>query len=76
MKKAIKILTLSVLLTGGSLILNAQPQPGGDPGPGGQGGTPVGGFVPVGSGLVILMALGASYGAKKVYNLRKKNIIE
>lgn len=74
MKKAIKILTLTALLTGGSLILNAQPLPGGDPGS--QGGTPVGGFVPVGSGLVILMALGASYGAKKVYDLRKKNIIE
>ncbi len=28
--------------------------------------------VPVGSGLVILLALGAGYGAKKVYDARRK----
>ncbi len=27
---------------------------------------------PIGSGLAILMALGAAYGAKKVYNARRK----
>jgi len=27
---------------------------------------------PIGSGLVILMALGAGYGAKKVYDARKR----
>ncbi len=27
---------------------------------------------PIGSGLVILMALGAAYGAKKVYDARKR----
>jgi hypothetical protein len=35
--------------------------------------TPPGGGVPVGSGLVILLALGAAYGGKKVYEMRKSN---
>ena len=79
MKKAIRILFLTVLITAASLLFNsamAQPMPGGDPGPGGQGGTPVGGFVPVGSGLIILLALGAGDGTKEVYDLRKKKILE
>jgi len=77
MKKAIRILAISVMITIASLLVSsvlAQPQPGGDPsGAGGGTGTPVGGgMVPVGSGMIILLALGAGYGAKKVYNARKK----
>jgi hypothetical protein len=40
-------------------------------GPGGGGGGPIAPS-PVGSGLVLLLSLGAAYGAKKVYQLRKK----
>lgn len=79
MKKAIKIVFLTVTISLATVAFSslfAQPMPGGtggDPGPGGGGGgTPVGGFVPVGSGLVILLALGAGYGSKKVYDARKK----
>lgn len=80
MKKAIRILFISVLITAASLVFNSamsQPLPGSD-GNGGApvGGTPVGGFVPVGSGLIILLALGAGYGTKKVYDARKKRILE
>ena len=79
MKKVAKIFFLTVALTLSTVMFSsllAQPMPGGtggDPGPsGGGGGTPVGGFVPVGSGLIILLALGAGYGTKKVYDARKK----
>jgi hypothetical protein len=79
MKKAIRILFISVLITAASLVFNSamsQPlPPEGGPDPG-QGNTPVGGFVPVGSGLIILLALGAGYGTKKVYDARKKRILE
>ncbi len=34
--------------------------------------TPPGGGVPVGSGIVILLALGAAYGGKKLYDLKNE----
>ncbi len=49
-----------------SLITFAQPPD--FPGPGQDGDQPT----PIGSGLVILLALGAAYGGKKVYDARKK----
>ena len=39
----------------------------------GNGNEPVGGGAPIGGGLVILLALGAGYGGKKIYDFRKKN---
>jgi len=74
MKKAIKIVLLTVFfltLTVALNVLMAQPMPGGDPSSGG-GNAPVGGYAPIGSGLVILLALGAAYGTKKLYEIRKK----
>jgi hypothetical protein len=74
MKKAIRIVFITVFfitLTVAFNSLMAQPMPGGDPSQGG-GNAPVGGYAPVGSGLVILLALGAGYGSKKVYDARKK----
>lgn len=35
---------------------------------------PVGGSAPVGSGLVILIALGAAYGSKKIYQLKFEEV--
>ena len=35
-----------------------------------------GGGAPIGSGLAILLALGAGYGAKKYYDIRKKNLLD
>jgi hypothetical protein len=75
MKKAIRIVLLTVFFITFTVALNsllAQPMPGGDPSGGGSGNLPVGGSAPIGSGLVILLALGAGYGSKKVYNARKK----
>jgi hypothetical protein len=74
MKKAIRIVLLTVFFITFTVALNsllAQPMPGGDPSGGGTN-LPVGGTAPIGSGLVILLALGAGYGSKKVYNARKK----
>lgn len=74
MKKAIRILLLTVFFITFTIAfssLMAQPMPGGDPS-GDPNNPPVGGYAPVGSGLVILLALGAGYGTKKVYDARKK----
>ncbi len=38
----------------------------------GTGDDPIGGTAPIGSGLIILISMGAAYGAKKVYNARKR----
>jgi len=48
----------------------AQPDP---PNGGGPTGGEVGGNAPIGGGTVMLLILGAAYGAKKVYNLVDKN---
>jgi len=74
MKKAIKIVLLTVFFITFTVALNnlmSQPMPGGDPSSGGNN-PPVGGYAPIGSGLVILLALGAGYGSKKVFDARKK----
>ena len=75
MKKVIKILVIATFLMATPLFIIAQspPHPNGGSGPG-TGNTPVGGGAPIGGGLLILMSLGIGYSAKKVYDLRKKNI--
>jgi hypothetical protein len=61
-----KVILLSYLVFIG-LIVNAQPDPGGDPGS-------AGGGVPVDGGLALLLAAGAGYGAKKAYDYRKNKV--
>lgn len=64
-----------LLLIGASYVVSAQPPPppGGASGPGSGGdGNELGGNAPIGGGLFILLSLGAVYGGRKVYNLRKK----
>ena len=60
---------LSLFIT--SVVLADPPSP---PGPGGSpiggGGTPVG--APIDGGLSILLAMGAAYGGKKLYQARKE----
>ncbi len=73
--KKIAVLFILLLMTGISGLVMGQP---GDPpanptSPNGGGNGPVGGGAPIGSGLVILLALGAGYSGKKVYDFRKKN---
>jgi hypothetical protein len=54
-------------------MLTAQvpPHPNGGGGPGG-GNIPVGGGAPISGGIFILLALAAGYGARKVYDMRRK----
>ena len=78
MKKMVKYLVLTVLLIAGPLFIGSvfsQPLPT-DPtiGGGTAGSGPIGGCAPIGSGLIILMALGAGYGTKKIYDARKRVI--
>jgi len=80
MKKTLRKLILVVSIIGAGALINtslAQPRPG-DPGVGGGagGGGPIGGNAPIGSGLVMLLAMGLGYGAKKVYDARKASLNE
>ena len=65
MKNIFKTLVIAVLISA-PVILFAQtpPHPNGGNVPGG-GNTPVGGGAPIGGGLIIMMVMGAAYGAKK-----------
>jgi len=62
-----KILTLTAILmiSGFSLLAQAPPTPPENPSNGGGG--PVGGGATIGSGLVLLIAMAAGYGGKKVF---------
>jgi hypothetical protein len=72
MKKAIRIILVSGALLAVPVIMMAQtpPHPNGGNAPG-SGNTPVGGASPIDGGITLMMALGAAYGAKKVFKLRK-----
>mgnify|MGYP000126712016 CR=1 FL=1 len=48
------------------------PPPSGDNNSGNQ----LGGNAPIGGGLFILLALGAAYGGRKLYQLRKESLEE
>jgi hypothetical protein len=73
MRKAIINLIITVLLVVVPVIITcaSAPPPPPPPGPGG-GDAPIGGTAPIGSGVIMLISMGAAYGAKKVYNARKK----
>ncbi|MFZ4707848.1 MAG: hypothetical protein ACOYMF_17730 [Bacteroidales bacterium] len=75
MKKNFKILILAAFFVTAPLIMLAQvpPHPNGGNAPNGGNG-PVGGGAPVGSGLSILVAMGAAYGARRLYQIRDKVI--
>jgi len=57
------------LITSVSIAQTQAPPP---PAHGTQGQTIPGGSAPIGEGLIFLLVLGASYSAKKVYNIRRK----
>ncbi len=72
MKTLVKILFLA-LFTLNAILLFAQGAPPPPPsGHGGETNQPANGSAPIGSGLGILLALGAAYGGKKVWDYRKK----
>ncbi len=74
MKKQIKwllLLVLMMILVGNNVVIGQQPPPppGGHGLNGNQGS---GGSAPLGSGLVVLLAMGTAYGARKLTCARKK----
>jgi hypothetical protein len=74
MKKAISnLILIGLLIIVPVIISSASAPPPPPPPPGGPGtGTPIGGTAPIGSGLVMLLSMGAAYGAKRVFDARKK----
>jgi len=71
MKRIIKILVLTtaIFLSMGIRAQNP-PHPNGGGGPGG-GNVPVGGGAPIDGGLTIMLLMGAAYGSKKIYQMKK-----
>ena len=72
-KTIITILIVIASVTTSSLLAQAPPPPPPDHG---QTGNQNGGNAPVGSGVLILLGLGAVYGGKKVYDLKKEVLEE
>lgn len=64
------IATIFAIFISSAAFAQNPPPPPEDPS---GGGGPVGGGTPVGSGLIILIALGAAYGGKKIYQMRKND---
>jgi hypothetical protein len=73
MKRNFRILLIAAFLVTAPLIMLAQapPHPNGGNAPNGGNG-PVGGGAPIGSGVALMIALGAAYGARKLYQYRSK----
>ena len=71
MKKALKLLLIAGIFLSLPLLSLAQepPHPNGGNVPGGN--TPVGGGAPIDGGLSIMLLLGAAYGSKKIYQMKK-----
>ncbi|MBN3034996.1 MAG: hypothetical protein JW861_05375 [Bacteroidales bacterium] len=73
--KIIRVLLLLVVLGAIPLLLTAQtpPHPNGGNAPG-PGNTPVGGGAPLGSGMIVMIALASAYGARKVFDFRRRSL--
>jgi len=65
------ILITVLLATSVSPVLASEPPEPPGQGHGTGGDLPPGGGAPIGSGTFILIALGAAYGGKKIYNINK-----
>ena len=75
MKKHYKFLIITLIIlavTSANIHAQAPPPP---PNHGETGNVP-GGNAPIASGLFILLGLGAAYGGKKLYDLRKEKLEE
>ena len=68
--KKIKYIFVS-LLVAFTFNMFSQPDPPGNHGSGNDAGP--GGGAPIGSGIIILLSLGAAYGAKKLYEIGMEN---
>jgi hypothetical protein len=76
-KKVLSTLLFLLTITLLTINLTAQtpPPPNGGGSPG-SGNTPVGGGAPIAGGIGILLALGAAYGGKKVWDFQKRKLTE
>ncbi len=76
--KHTKRLFIILLLTGMSFNAMTQPPPppGGGTGGDNTSGNSLNGSAPIGSEAVIFLILGAAYGGKKFYDLKKEETIE
>ncbi len=77
MKKILKniLKTFAILLfISATFTVSAQPPPppAGSNGSGGSSDNQLGGNAPIGGGLFILLGLGAAYGGRKLYQLKKE----
>jgi hypothetical protein len=74
MKKAMKLLLVSGLFLALPLMFKGQPpsppHPNGGDNPG-SGNSTVGGAAPIDGGLTFLLLLGAAYGSRKIYRIKK-----
>ena len=70
------LITITLLTINFSLAQTPPPPNGGNNPTPGNGNTPVGGGASIASGIGILLALGAAYGGKKVYDFRKRKLAE
>ena len=69
----LKSIFLLILVFGVHMTFSQNPPPPPDnPSTSGSTGPVGGGAAPIGGGIAILLALGAGYGAKKVYDARKR----
>jgi hypothetical protein len=77
MKRKFRIVLIATLFVTAPLLMLAQtpPHPNGGNAPGSENG-PVGGGAPVGSGVILLVAMGAAYGASKLYQMRRETAIK
>jgi hypothetical protein len=75
MKRNFKIVLIAAFLFTAPLLMLAQSPPHPNGGVNGPGGGPVGGGAPIGGGVVLLVALGVAYGARKLYVLYSKTTV-
>nr|NQU90838.1 hypothetical protein [Bacteroidota bacterium] len=68
------IATATLILALGALDAQTPPPPNGNQTPSEGGNTPVGGGAAIGGGIAILVALGAGYGAKRLFDFRIKKL--
>jgi len=73
MKRNLKIVLIAAFLVTAPVLIFAQPHPNGgnNPNAGGTTNNPVGPSAPIGNGTLILLALAAAYGSRKVYQSRE-----
>ena len=74
MKKFISIFTVLVISLFLSIPAANATGPGEPPVGPGTGDDPIGGGAPIGGGTFILIALGAAYGGKKIYDINKEEL--